>query len=26
MTEPLEPGKGALAWLLTPRALRRLGE
>ena len=26
MTEPLEPGRGALAWLLTPRALRRLGE
>ncbi|MBA3760166.1 MAG: histidine phosphatase family protein [Gemmatimonadota bacterium] len=26
MTEPLEPGGGALEWLLTPRALRRLGE
>lgn len=26
MTESLEPGRGALAWLLTPRALRRLGE
>jgi len=26
MTEPLQPCGGALAWLLTPRALRRLGE
>lgn len=26
MTEPLELGGGALAWLLTPRALRRLAE
>lgn len=26
MTAPLQPCAGALAWLLTPRALRRLGE
>jgi len=26
VTEPPEPGVGALQWLLTPRALRRLGE
>ena len=26
MTAPLQPGGGALEWLLTPRALRRLGE
>lgn len=26
MTAPLQPRGGALAWLLTPRALRRLGE
>lgn len=26
MTEALEPGRAALAWLLTPRVLRQLGE
>ncbi len=26
MTPPLQPGRGAMAWLLTPSALRRLGE
>jgi len=26
MTEPVQPGGGAMAWLLTPRVLRRLGE
>lgn len=26
VTEPPKPGVGALQWLLTPRALRRLGE
>jgi phosphohistidine phosphatase len=26
MTAPLQPGRGALAWLLTPSVLRRLGK
>jgi phosphohistidine phosphatase len=26
MTAPLQPGRGTLAWLLTPRVLRQLGE